>query len=516
TNPLLEVYARMRVVYLSAAGHENALQQNLDELLKMARRDRYEEYRHIIYYAAAELELSRQHYASAQVLLIKSAAASGSDLEQKQKSFLLLGDMNYQIRHYSDAYRFYDSIQSLLLHDSDRVRVEARKPALKIISHDEETIHLQDSLQLIAAMPEATRDEYLKKLLKQLRKEKNEKDRNANPFSFGNAQYVKSNLPGAGQANSGGSSFYFQNPASKAQGYAEFISRWGNRPNVDNWQRQSAVMGTLTKPVSANPAGADSAKTGIKSGAMTAEAGSQAGKDPSLTDLLKNIPLTPEKMDSSNQAIIGSMLSSAHTFQNALEDYPAATEMYEALIRRFPASKDVEDALFNLVYCYRKQGMGSRSDSALTALKSLFPKGDFTERMIKGMETVSKSQEDPATTAYQHVYDLFLSGEFDKAKDAKAQADKLYGKNYWTPQLLFIESVYYVRQREDSTAINRLEEISKRFPQSPLAEKAGTMIDVLRRRKEIEQYLTNLKLDSTQEDFTRRVDLYNPNAVQLT
>ncbi|HVZ25933.1 MAG TPA: hypothetical protein VG842_07765, partial [Sediminibacterium sp.] len=118
TNPLLEVYARMRVVYLSSAGRENALQQNLDQLLKMARRDRYEEFRHIIYYAAATLELSRQHYDAAQSLLIKSAATSGTDLEQKQKSFLLLGDMNYQIRHYPDAYRFYDSIQSLLLQDS--------------------------------------------------------------------------------------------------------------------------------------------------------------------------------------------------------------------------------------------------------------------------------------------------------------------------------------------------------------------------------------------------------------
>jgi hypothetical protein len=51
------------------------------------------------------------------------------------------------------------------------------------------------------------------------------------------------------------------------------------------------------------------------------------------------------------------------------------------------------------------------------------------------------------------------------------------------------------------------------FGKSPLAEKAGTMIDVLRRRKEIETYLTNLELNNTGELSTRRVDLNSATTV---
>lgn len=73
--------------------------------------------------------------------------------------------------------------------------------------------------------------------------------------------------------------------------------------------------------------------------------------------------------------------------------------------------------------------------------------------------------------------------------------------------MLYIESIYYIKKKEDSLAINRLENIVGLFGASPLAEKASTMIDVLKRRSQIEAYLTNLKLDSTDNMGTRPVDL---------
>ena len=78
---------------------------------------------------------------------------------------------------------------------------------------------------------------------------------------------------------------------------------------------------------------------------------------------------------------------------------------------------------------------------------------------------------------------------------------------YWTPQLLYIESVYYIKQREDSIAIDRLQNIIGLFKNTVLAQKATTMIEVLKRRNEIETYLTNLDLEKPAEIITRRVDL---------
>ena len=95
---------------------------------------------------------------------------------------------------------------------------------------------------------------------------------------------------------------------------------------------------------------------------------------------------------------------------------------------------------------------------------------------------------------------MFIEGNFEKAIKEKERADSLYGINYWSPQLLYIESVYYIRKKEDSTATKILEQIITQYPASPLKEKAITMIDVLKRRSSIEKYLSTLSIERAKED----------------
>jgi hypothetical protein len=52
-----------------------------------------------------------------------------------------------------------------------------------------------------------------------------------------------------------------------------------------------------------------------------------------------------------------------------------------------------------------------------------------------------------------------------------------------------MESVYYIKQGDDSTATIKLTELIKLVPGTPMAEKATNMINVLKRRKEIENTL---------------------------
>src|SRR4051812_8248196 len=81
-------------------------------------------------------------------------------------------------------------------------------------------------------------------------------------------------------------------------------------------------------------------------------------------------------------------------------------------------------------------------------------------------------------------------------------ADSMYHENYWTPQLLYIQSVYYIQQRQDDSAKKSLQDIVRVFPGTPMAAKAKALIDVLSRRKQIEDYLTNLQIQRPAEDST--------------
>src|SRR5262249_52662637 len=66
------------------------------------------------------------------------------------------------------------------------------------------------------------------------------------------------------------------------------------------------------------------------------------------------------------------------------------------------------------------------------------------------------------------------------------------------------------KQRNDSTAITELKKIQTKYPNTPLAEKATTMIDVLGRRKQIEEELTNLQIEHTQPQPQPRVNQQPP------
>ena len=72
-DPVLEVYGRLNAIRQNK-GDSNAIRENLEELLKMGRKDRYTNYRNIIYYTAAQIELERNNIEGAKALFAEISA----------------------------------------------------------------------------------------------------------------------------------------------------------------------------------------------------------------------------------------------------------------------------------------------------------------------------------------------------------------------------------------------------------------------------------------------------------
>ena len=489
-DPFMEVYARLNIAALSTGNKDNALQENLNELLKMARRDKYDVYRDIIYYAAAKLELSRKNYTTAQRWLLKSVSYSNDNPLQKQQSFLLLGDLNYERKAYSQSFRFYDSVEVSMIKEQEKERINTRKPALQLITLNEDNINREDSVQLIATLPETERTALLKKILRQIRKERGLKE--TDEPSFGSDLPVGNNQP-TDLFNSNGAEFYFLNSNLRSRGLGEFNRRWGNRPNVDNWRRQSAV---------------DKVVSTQNQTTISADNKDESKKEELTLETLQNaIPLTAEQKELSNTIIIRGLLENGKIFQEQLDDYPSAIEAYEELLKRFPRATEAEEAGFKLIQCYRKTNNLSAADSLQTAFNKIFADSKFLNN------NPTSSKKDPAEISYSQVYDLFVEGKFDAAIQTKKQVELQHKNSKWTPQLLYIESVYYIKQKSDSIAVNRLAQLINNFPSSQLAEKAATMVDVLKRRDEIEKYLTDLSVEKPIEAVTRNIDLTGPATI---
>lgn len=526
-DPLMEVYARLNMVTLASGKKKNPLEENINELIKLAKKDKYTDYRDIIYYAAAQLELKRNGEANAKSLLQKSIKYSVNNLPQKSKSFLLLGEISYNNQQFIDAAAYYDSVQTETLGfktEKERNEFTAKKAALKIISTNLQIVEKEDSLQKIAALPEAERIAFVKKLAKTLRKARGLKT--SDEPDYGSAPITQNTKATDlfGNNDTKGE-WYFLNTSLRTKGYNEFKSKWGKRPNVDNWRRQEMVekqqpqtskqpadfVGDMVDDVGTTTT-IDAGKNEKQDAAAKEKA--EDDNDISFEGLMSKLPLTEERLEASHLKIQNALFTTGNSFQEMIEDYANATNPYKSLLNRYKTFSKKEKTLFNLYYCYKKLGMQLSADSVKQILEKEFADSKSTEIL----QTAGTKKENPdsvaATKMYENIYSLFVEGKYQEAVTEKAKADQKYGNSYWTPQLLYIEAIFYVQQQQDSLAVEKLNEVIKRAPGTPLADKATNMLTVLSKRKEIVDYLTNLEIERKEDEVSKMVDLTNPKDIE--
>ena len=491
TDPLMDIYANLSNAKIYRSNDSKEFNNTIDNLVRMAKRDKYESYRDIIYYSAGELALQKPDTAAAEFLFKKSLSYNELNAAYKNRAYLQLGDIAFNKRAYKKASGFYDSLQLNDVVLIDRVKeIEDRKNALTKIVEKINIIEREDSLQHIAMLSPNEQKAFINDLLKKLRKEKGLKEIDYNSGSpssvFDNSNQQSVDL--FGNNNTKGD-WYFYNASMKSRGFSEFKSRWGNRINIDNWRRNSATSNAINNVNAVNNnTNLPDNKTSI------------ANTELSYDAMLNNLPLTADKLNASNILVASSLFELGKLYQNSLEDYAIAAQTYETSLQRFPNNLYNGELYLNLMYCYTKLGNLSKAAYYKNLLLTGFKDTKYAQ-IANNPKAVKQGTKDPAATKrYENIYNLFIEGQFEKAVEDKRAADSLYGNNYWSPQLLYIESVYYIKQKQDSLAVVTLNNIISQYPTSPLKDKAATMIDVLKRRKQIEGYLTNLNIKRVDED----------------
>ena len=500
TDPLMDIYANLNQAKMLKSKDPAEIDRGIERLLHMAHKDKFELYRDIIYYSAAELAMLKPDTSAALSFYKASTVYNESNFSLKNKAFLNLAELNYQLRNYKQSYNFYDSLQagdSTLKNFED---ILARKNALAHVVRNLDIIDREDSLQQIAAMPEPERNIFLKKLSKKLMKERglSEDQNNYNPSgAFINNRNMSQDFYGN---NTKKGDWYFYNNSVKAQGLAEFKRIWGKRQNADNWRRSSSSQGASLANNENNGAAYGDPLASDSSSGKEERIETPVQEDISEDGLRANLPLTPPKLDTSNSKVARSLFQVGKDYQNLLEDYYAAIDAYEKSLKRFPDSLYGGELFMNLAFCYRKIGNNELADHYKNLLVKNFNDSKYAMRVLHP-EMFNPSKKDTAAeNRYNNIYNLFIEGDFARAIKEKNEADSLYGKSYWNPQMLYIQSVYYIQKRQDSAAKEVLKQIIANYPKTPMEEKAKTMLDVLGRRDSIENYLTNLEVVRAKED----------------
>ena len=498
TDPVMEAYARIYQIGLTSneTNQEQKIDQHVKALINMANKEKYAGYRSIIYAAAAEMELKRDNIPNAIGLLIRSNEFNTTDTDLRNTTNFNIASLAFSTKQYALAKKYYDSIN--IGNQKDPEEITRKKTIANALFDALNIVHVEDSLQALATLPEKERDAELKTVLKKLRKEQglSEDNEKQTGSTAPRNTLLDDNTTSLFPAEQKKGEWYFNNPSLKAQGSISFKNKWGNRANGDNWRRaaalNAAMRSNLPKPT----------------GAETKATDTIAAADLSLETLRERLPLTAEKLALSNERKYDAYQTLGSIYKDKLEDCKESIAWNEKLINQKTNIPGLEKILFDLAYCYRQTGNNSKALFYQSQLAENFPASEMN-KMLRDPLSISKAKNQKSkevTQQYDEVYNLFLSGKFELARAEKRKADSLHGENNWSPQLLYIEAVYYIKNKQDILAINALNKIPSLYPNSPVAMKAGLLADALNRREIIENELRSISVSRQTEDSIKWMD----------
>ena len=275
---------------------------------------------------------------------------------EKGVLLLHLGDLYWAKEKFSDARRCYGAAIGML--DKDRKDYEQLSNRSKIL--DElvpytDALHLQDSLQALAKMPEAERNAAIDRVIDALKKKEKE-ERRAQAEQDAQQQQAQNGAIGANNNQTQASSnnqtqnglWYFYNQMAVNQGKQTFQRQWGKRENVDNWQRvNKTVVGNIGSD--ANPEElTDEQRDSIFRAEQIADSLSNiadsAQNDPHKREYyLAQIPFTEEQMQASNQILEDGLHHSGVIFKDRLDNLPLSEKCLRRLTHNYPDYEQIDN-----------------------------------------------------------------------------------------------------------------------------------------------------------------------------
>ena len=492
----LEFAARIRQTEVFTGGN---YQKVVKKLQRMAKSEKNKDLLDQVYYALGNLYLSREDTLNAiknYELGVEKSTQNGLD---KAICQIKLGDLYFQQRNYVKAQpNFSGALAGIQKEYKDYERVSKLSAVLDELVVYVEAVHLQDSLQTLAKMPEAERLAVIDKIIEQVKKEEEEAKKLAEKEAYLAEQEAKGTgidrpgtetggivLPTAG----GGSGFYFYNPQTVAQGKTAFQRKWGRRTLEDHWRRRKKEMSTFNENTEEqtqqavegeNVAQADQAAESLESGLEPV-----AADDPKTREYyIQQLPMTPEDVEASNLIIEDGLYNMAMIYKDKLEDIPLAIEAFEELERRFPQTKYLLESYYQVYLMALRAGNETVATTYKNKLMTAFPESDYTVAIsdpnyaynIRMMDVVQDS-------IYQQTYSSYLAEDTTAVRRNYRYVSEKYPLADLMPKFMFLDALTYVQAGDAEGFKAALKALVEKYPSADVTELAGEMLKgVLRGR----------------------------------
>lgn len=460
----------------------------IKKLKRMARSDNNKEYLDQVYYAIGNIYLNQKDTLNAISAYEQGNIKSTRNGIEKGVLLLKLGDLYWEREDYSNARRCYGEAIGLLEKERDDYeQLSDRSKVLDELVPYTDAVHLQDSLQALAKMPEAERNEAIDRVIEALKeKEKAERDAQAEAEAQqylaeqgGLGNNMAQNKTQTGMTDSKGT-WYFYNPTAVSQGKATFQKLWGRRENVDDWQRVNKTVVAQAKPFEELTDEQRDSIAAVETMQDSIEnAMDSAHNDPHKREYyLKQIPFTPEQVAESNKIIEDGLFHAGVIFKDKLDNLALSEKTLRRLTDNYKDYENMDEAYYHLFLLYSRRKEKSLADTYLNLLKRDFPESEWTVLLSDpNYEVNARFGVHIEDSLYAATYNAFKADRFDEVAANTALSAERFPLGANRDKFIFIGGLSKLNSGDSDGCLADMQELISKYPESDVGEMAGMIIN---------------------------------------
>lgn len=490
-NPPYELEFNARIKQTEVASEKES-NRTIKRLKAMARSPKNKEYLDQVYYAIGNMYMAKKDTASAIQNYEEGAEKSTRGGVEKGILLLRLGDLYWEQADYTNAQRCYAEVIGLLEDkETDEYKVVSRRSEVldELVEHAQ-AVELQDSLQRLAAMPEAERMKVIEQIIERVKEEEEKAKKEAEMAQrMAAREDALANVPNRNTpartptAGAGGDrSWYFYNQQLITQGKGEFQRKWGRRKLEDNWRRRNKTVVNTDEFAAVDYAAEDSLAAladsiSNDSTAMAAMPDSLVTDNKNPRFYIQQLPLTEEAMAESNVILSDGLYNCGLIYKDKLEDFSLAEGAFNRLMNEFPDYQQMEEVYYNLYLMYSRWEKPEKASAYLDSLKLRFPMGDYTVLLsdpdYAKNARYGKHLED---SLYASTYAAYLQGDYQTVGANAEYAASKYPLGKHRPKFMFLHSMGQLENGDQQGFLDNLKMIVEKYPENEITEMAGLIL----------------------------------------
>ncbi|HKR03766.1 MAG TPA: hypothetical protein VJY62_03955 [Bacteroidia bacterium] len=463
-----------------------------EQLTKMLKDEKNKDFLDQIYYALATIAEKENEEPKAIDYLKLSVAASTVNTNQKALSYLELAEIYFKRPDYRNAQVYYDSTVAFLSQDHpDYYKSVNKKTSLSKLVRNLDIIAAEDSILHLASLSPAEQQAAVDKIIakeveeqeaikreEELQKEL-EREAQENPQN----QLLQNQGPKSNFTPTGGG-WYFYNPSAISFGLNEFLKKWGNRKNEDNWRRSSKELGITENSEETE----ENDSTELLAAAMR-DSLMAMSNEKRKEAYLKAIPATEESIKLSNDKIIEAYYNAGLIYKEQLDNPKEAAADFEELLKKYPENKYLLATYYNLYRSYLSVKDSAKADYYKNILLDKYPDSEYS-KIIMNPNYFKENQKKTAILQvfYENTYRAYQNGQYAAVIERKETADSLFPPNVLTPKFEYLKALAIGRTRPAEFEAS-LKYVIGKFPKDSVSILAQEILDYINKGsgKEVKQ-----------------------------